>query len=157
MTFRESSKQCLEAVVLRHGSAEVNWLQRHVLVVSVLISTHYLDINTFAGCLIGGGSSINGGLYWYPASEDFSTDRGWPSSWSNYNQYLQMMQERLPSSDNTSPDGIRYLEQTMGVMQQVLDPMGFSQITLNDNPSYKDHSYGYSAYNVSTLVSSGDD
>ena len=62
-----------------------------------------------------------------------------------------MLQERLPSSDNTSPDGIRYLEQTMPVMQQVLEPIGFSQITLNDNPESKDHIFGYSAYNVSQL------
>lgn len=60
--------------------------------------------------------------------------------------------QRLPSSDNTSPDGIRYLEQTMPVMQSILDPMGFNQITINDNPNYKDHVYGYSAYNVSLAL-----
>ena len=37
----------------------------------------------------------------------------------------------------------------MPVMQQVLEPIGFSQITLNDNPESKDHIFGYSAYNVS--------
>lgn len=37
----------------------------------------------------------------------------------------------------------------MPVMQQMLGNLGFSQITLNDNPEFKDHAYGYSAYNVS--------
>ena len=63
-----------------------------------------------------------------------------------------MLKQRLPSSDNTSPDGIRYLEQVMPVMQDVLEPIGFQQITLNDNPSFKDHAFGYSAYNVSALL-----
>ncbi|EJD04707.1 cellobiose dehydrogenase [Fomitiporia mediterranea MF3/22] len=105
------------------------------------------DINTFAGCLVGGGTSINGALYWYPTSEDFSTARGWPSSWTNIGPYSAKLMARLPSTDNPSPDGVRYLDQTMGVMQQILNPMGFSQITLNDNVEFKDHAYGYSAYN----------
>ncbi|KAL5510993.1 hypothetical protein ACEPAG_3712 [Sanghuangporus baumii] len=105
------------------------------------------DITTFAGCLVGGGTSINGALYWYPTQEDFSTTRGWPSSWTNIDSYRQMLIQRLPSTDNPSPDGIRYLEQTMGVMQQLLTPLGFTQITINDNPEFKDHAYGYSAYN----------
>jgi len=32
-------------------------------------------------------------------------------------------------------------------MGQMLSPLGFTNITLNDNPSFKDHAYGYSAYN----------
>lgn len=63
-----------------------------------------------------------------------------------------MMMQRLPSSDNTSPDGIRYLEQTMPVMESILNSIGFQQITLNSNPNFKDHAYGYSAYNVSELL-----
>ena len=65
-----------------------------------------------------------------------------------------MLMERLPSTDNPSPDGVRYLEQTMPVMQQLLGSLGFSQITLNDNPEFKDHAYGYSAYNVSLCETS---
>ncbi len=58
--------------------------------------------------------------------------------------------QRLPSNDDTSPDGVRYLEQVFGVMSNVLTPMGFQNITLNSNPNFKDHAFGYSAYNVST-------
>ncbi|THH08759.1 hypothetical protein EW145_g2494 [Phellinidium pouzarii] len=105
------------------------------------------DINTFAGCLIGGGSSINGALYWYPNDLDFSTDRGWPSSWTNHQPYTQMLVDRLPATDNPSPDGVRYLEQTMPVMQSLLGSLGFRQITLNDDVSSRDHIYGYSGYN----------
>lgn len=87
-------------------------------------------------------------LYWYPTDWDFSTDRGWPENWTNHQPYTAMLEERLPSTDNPSPDGKRYLEETMTVMQSFLSTLGYNQITINNNTDYKDHSYGYSAWNV---------
>ncbi|KAK0437789.1 cellobiose dehydrogenase [Armillaria borealis] len=58
------------------------------------------DVNTFAGCLIGGGTSVNGALYWYPADSDFSTSQGWPSSWGNHAPYTAKLQARIPSTDH---------------------------------------------------------
>ncbi|KAI3611720.1 cellobiose dehydrogenase [Moniliophthora roreri] len=97
------------------------------------------DINTFAGCLVGGGTSINGALYWYPADIDFATSAGWPSSWANHNSYTNKLKERLPSTDAPSTDGKRYLEQTYDVVAQLLKGQNFEEITLNDNPNSKDH------------------
>ncbi|KAJ3740086.1 cellobiose dehydrogenase [Lentinula detonsa] len=106
------------------------------------------DITVFAGCLVGGGTSVNGALYWIPTSDDFSTATGWPSSWSNgkHDPYVAMMQERLPSTDHPSTDGERYLEQVYSVVGQLLNGQGYNNITINDNPNFKDHVYGYSAY-----------
>ena len=58
------------------------------------------------------------------------------------------MTARLPSTDHPSTDGLRYLEQTSVVVGELLAGQGYSQITINDNPNYKDHVYGYSAYDV---------
>ncbi|KAI8986846.1 hypothetical protein BD414DRAFT_545310 [Trametes punicea] len=104
------------------------------------------DINFFAGCLLGGGTSVNGALYWLPASDDFSTANGWPSSWGNHQPYTSKLTQRLPSTDHPSTDGQRYLEQSATVVSQLLNGQGYSQITINDNPDYKDHVYGYSAF-----------
>ncbi|KAK0463351.1 hypothetical protein IW261DRAFT_1625625 [Armillaria novae-zelandiae] len=104
------------------------------------------DVNTFAGCLIGGGTSVNGGLYWYPADSDFSTGQGWPSSWGNHAPYTAKLKARIPSTDHPSTDGVRYLEQTESVMAALLAPQGYRQATINDNPDSKDHVYGYSAF-----------
>ncbi|KAI0795146.1 hypothetical protein C8Q75DRAFT_530992 [Abortiporus biennis] len=104
------------------------------------------DITVFAGCLLGGGTSINGALYWYPATSDFSTAAGWPSSWTNHIPYTNMLKQRLPSTDHPSTDGKRYLEQVFNVTSQLLLGQGYSQITINDNPDYKDHAFGYSAF-----------
>jgi cellobiose dehydrogenase (acceptor) len=57
-----------------------------------------------------------------------------------------MLKARLPPTDAPSTDGKRYLEQTFSVVSQLLTPQGYSNITINDNPDYKDHVYGYSAY-----------
>lgn len=104
------------------------------------------DITVFAGCLLGGGTSINGALYWYPATSDFSTGAGWPSSWTNHQPYTSKLKARLPSTDHPSMDGKRYLTQAYDVAWQLLKNQGYNQITLNDNPDFKDHAFGYSAF-----------
>ena len=89
-----------------------------------------------------------GRLYWYPADIDFAPSQGWPSSWANHNTWTNKMKQRLPSTDHPSTDGKRYLEQSFDVVAQLLKGQNYQQITINDNPNYKDHVFGYSAYDV---------
>lgn len=77
---------------------------------------------------------------------DFATSNGWPSSWTNHSPYTTKMKARLPSTDHPSTDGKRYLEQTYDVASQILKGANYQNITLNDNPNFKDHSFGYSAF-----------
>ncbi|KAG6918092.1 substrate-specific activator of APC-dependent proteolysis [Tephrocybe rancida] len=107
------------------------------------------DINVFAGCLTGGGTSINGAsvLYFLPPYSDFAPTTGWPTSWGNHAPYTAKMVARLPSTDAPSTDGKRYLEQTFDVASTLLKGQGYQQVTINDNPDWKDHAFGYSAYN----------
>ncbi|OBZ78256.1 Cellobiose dehydrogenase [Grifola frondosa] len=86
------------------------------------------DINFFAGCLLGGGTSVNGALYWYPTDSDFSTNNGWPNSWG---------------TTNHTP---LYLEQSANVVMQLLNGQGYRQVTINNDVNSKDHVYGYSAF-----------
>ncbi|ETW75429.1 cellobiose dehydrogenase 1 [Heterobasidion irregulare TC 32-1] len=104
------------------------------------------DVTVFAGCLLGGGTSVNGALYWYPADLDFSTSNGWPSGWQAHQTYTDAMSSRLPSTDAPSTDGKRYLEQSFDVAQQLLNGQGYRQITINSDTNSKDHVYGYSSY-----------
>lgn len=90
-------------------------------------------------------------LYWYPNDNDFSTSMGWPASWGNHAPYTAAMKARLPSTDHPSTDGQRYLEQSFNVVSQLLQGQGYSQITINDNPDSKDHVFGYSAFDVSSI------
>ncbi|KAJ7740946.1 cellobiose dehydrogenase [Mycena maculata] len=104
------------------------------------------DITVFAGCLIGGGTSVNGALYWVPSDSDFSTTNGWPQEWTDHAPYTAAMVARLPPTDHPSTDGLRYLEQTSVVVGELLKNQGYSNVTINNVPDSKDHIYGYSAY-----------
>ncbi|KAJ7198737.1 cellobiose dehydrogenase [Mycena pura] len=104
------------------------------------------DITVFAGCLLGGGTSVNGALYWLPSDNDFSTQVGWPQQWTNHQPYTAMLKARLPPTDAPSKDGKRYLEQVSNVVADLLIPQGYRNVTINDSPNAKDHVYGYSAY-----------
>ncbi len=87
-------------------------------------------------------------LYWIPRDADFSTNAGWPSSWTSHAQYTAKLEERLPSTDAPSTDGLRYLEQVTDVVGELLDSQGYTQVTINDDPNNKDKVYGYSAFDV---------
>ncbi|KAJ7489446.1 cellobiose dehydrogenase [Mycena latifolia] len=104
------------------------------------------DITVFAGCLVGGGTSVNGALYWLPSDSDFSTNNGWPTQWGNHAPYTAALKARLPPTDAPSRDGKRYLEQTSTVVSQLLNSQGYRNVTINDSPNSKDHIYGYAAY-----------
>ncbi|KAJ7864972.1 cellobiose dehydrogenase [Mycena olivaceomarginata] len=104
------------------------------------------DINVFAGCLLGGGGSVNGALYWLPSDQDFSTASGWPQEWTNHQSYTNALKARLPPTDAPSTDGKRYLEEVSNVVAKLLIPQGYRNVTINNVPDDKDHIYGYSAY-----------
>ncbi|KAJ7137276.1 the flavin domain of cellobiose dehydrogenase [Mycena filopes] len=104
------------------------------------------DISVWAGCLIGGGGSVNAGLYWYASDSDFSLASGWPAGWQNHAPYTAKVTSRLPTTDHPSTDGKRYLEQSSTVMGQLLNSQGYSQTTINANPNAKEHVYGFSSY-----------
>jgi cellobiose dehydrogenase (acceptor) len=143
-TFLDCSRPCSE-MVTRTGGARVCL---SFTVPPELFTYTIPDINVFAGCLLGGGTAINGGLYWYPPDSDFSVANGWPSSWTNHSPYTNKMKARLPSTDVPSPDGKRYLVQLYNVMRDLLQPLGYRNLTINNAPNEKDHVFGYSAFNV---------
>lgn len=87
-------------------------------------------------------------LYWYPTYNDFSSAAGWPASWNNHGPYTAKLTARLPGTDHPSTDGKRYLEQTFDVASQLLRVQGYTNITINSNPDFKDHVFGYSEFAV---------
>ncbi|KAF8605228.1 cellobiose dehydrogenase [Ceratobasidium sp. AG-I] len=106
------------------------------------------DVLPFAGCLVGGGTAINGLLYWYPTDAEFDTSNGWPSGWQTPGAYVDKVKARLPSTDTPSTDGKRYLTQVYDVVKSLLDKQNYSGITINSNANAKDHVYGNPAYYV---------
>ncbi|KAF8610371.1 the flavin domain of cellobiose dehydrogenase [Ceratobasidium sp. AG-I] len=97
-------------------------------------------------CIVGGGTAINSMLYWYPTDDDFATTNNWPPGWQKIAPYISKLQSRLPSTDNPSADGKRYLTQVYDVFKGVLDAQRYKSITINDQRNKKDKVYGYSAF-----------
>ncbi|KDQ11151.1 hypothetical protein BOTBODRAFT_467653 [Botryobasidium botryosum FD-172 SS1] len=106
------------------------------------------DIASLAGCLIGGGTSVNAALYWLSPDRDWGTISGWPSGWSaaDLAPAQAKMKARIPGTDNPSPDGVRYLDQAYNLLAQVLGRSGYRNITINGTPNSKDKIYGHSAF-----------
>nr|WFD55757.1 cellobiose dehydrogenase [Coprinellus micaceus] len=104
------------------------------------------DINVFAGCILGGGTAINGGLYWYPPDSDFAPANGWPESWKNHQTHTNKLKQRIPGTDRPSTDGKRYLEETYSVVERLLRPIGYRDAVINDYPNFKEKVFGYSAF-----------
>jgi hypothetical protein len=91
-------------------------------------------------------------LYWYPTDAEFATSNGWPSGWQTPGTYLEKLKARLPSTDTPSTDGKRYMTQVYDIVKSLLDKQNYSGITINNNPSAKDHVYGNPAYYVSNIL-----
>ncbi|KAG8697384.1 hypothetical protein FRC08_006563 [Ceratobasidium sp. 394] len=106
------------------------------------------DVLPFAGCLVGGGTAINGLLYWYPTDAEFATSNGWPSGWQTPSDYIAKVKARLPSTDTPSTDGKRYLTQVYDVTKAILTKQGYQETTINNNPNAKDHVVGNPAYYI---------
>ncbi|KAG8725176.1 hypothetical protein FRC09_006799 [Ceratobasidium sp. 395] len=106
------------------------------------------DITTRAGCLVGGGTAINGILYWYPTDFEYSTSNGWPNGWQSVSPYLNKVRARLPSTDNPSEDGKRYLNEVYDVMGSILKKQGYKAIVANDQRNNKDHVYTHTNYYI---------
>ncbi|QRV90448.1 GMC oxidoreductase [Ceratobasidium sp. AG-Ba] len=105
-----------------------------------------IDITTFAGCVVGGGTAINGLLYWYPPDIEYSTTNGWPTGWQSIGAYVNKLKARLPATETPSSDGKLYLIQVYDVVKSLLDKQGYSQYVINDSPNTKDHAYGRPGY-----------
>ncbi|KAF8743209.1 Cellobiose dehydrogenase, partial [Rhizoctonia solani] len=106
------------------------------------------DIQAGAACLIGGGTAVNGLLYWYPTDVEWDTSNGWPKGWQQPNAALNKVKARLPSTDIPSTDGKRYLTQVYDVVKSILKTQNYSAITINEDRNSKNRIYGHPNYYI---------
>ncbi|OBT67703.1 hypothetical protein VE03_03484 [Pseudogymnoascus sp. 23342-1-I1] len=104
------------------------------------------DIDQMAGCVLGGGTAVNSGLWWNPNPEDWDYD--FPEGWKSTDMASASSRvfSRIPGTDHPSMDGQRYLQTGFDVITQGLSGAGWTSVTANDVPDQKNRTYAHTPY-----------
>ncbi|KAI1336375.1 fungal cellulose binding domain-containing protein [Xylariaceae sp. FL0016] len=104
------------------------------------------DTDQMAGCVLGGGTAINAGLWWKPYGLDW--DYNFPAGWKaeDMADATERVFSRIPGTDTPSQDGMRYLQQGFDVISGGLASSGWEQVTANDVPDQKNHTFAHTPY-----------
>jgi cellobiose dehydrogenase (acceptor) len=104
------------------------------------------DLDQVAGCVLGGGTAVNAGLWWKPHETDWDVlfPTGWKSS--DMANATNAVFTRIPGTDHPSMDGKLYLQQGFDVLTSGLAKGGWKNVTANDSPNAKNHTYAHTAY-----------
>ncbi|BCS19750.1 cellobiose dehydrogenase [Aspergillus puulaauensis] len=104
------------------------------------------DNDQMAGCVVGGGTAVNSGLWWKPYSKDF--DEGFPEGWKydDVSGSVAKVFDRIPGTITPSTDSKLYLQEGPSVIMNGLLANGWEMSSFNDAPEQKYRSVGYSPY-----------
>ncbi|KAL1839743.1 hypothetical protein VTJ49DRAFT_1209 [Mycothermus thermophilus] len=100
------------------------------------------DMDQMAGCVLGGGTAVNAGLWFKPYSLDW--DYLFPSGWKarDVQQAISRVFSRIPGTDTPSQDGKRYYHEGFEVLASGLSSGGWSRVTANQAPDSKNRTFG---------------
>ncbi|KAF2187557.1 GMC oxidoreductase [Zopfia rhizophila CBS 207.26] len=113
------------------------------------------DTAQVAGCILGGGTTVNGMGFIRPPSFDFGEmwPQGW--QWTDVEPSAARFYERNPGTTSPSADGKYYDNAVWDVMSKELSAVGWKQVDTNDEPDEKFQIYSYPATNVANGRRSG--
>lgn len=96
-----------------------------------------------AGCILGGGTAVNAGLWWKPNPSDW--DVNFPAGWkaSDMASATERVFSRIPGTDHPSMDGKRYLQSGFDVVSEGLAAAGWKGVTANDVPAEKNRTFAH--------------
>ncbi|RGP81314.1 cellobiose dehydrogenase [Fusarium longipes] len=99
------------------------------------------DTDQMAGCVLGGGTAINAGLWWRPnpADWDFNFPDGWKAK--DMSKFEERVFSRIPGTSVPSMDGKLYLDQGFKVVAGALSKAGWKEVTANKEPAAKNRTY----------------
>lgn len=104
------------------------------------------DVDQMAGCVLGGGTAVNAGLWWKPHPADWDTN--FPAGW----QFKDLVSatskvfSRIPGTTHPSMDGKRYLSQGFDMLGGSLASAGWKFIVPNEHPEQKHKTFGHSTF-----------
>lgn len=94
-----------------------------------------------AGCVLGGGTAVNAGLFFKPPDRDWNDN--FPAGWKATDMVASMNKvfTRIPSTDNPSMNGVRFLQEAYNVLSAVFKPAGWTEVTANSVPNQKNRTF----------------
>ncbi|KAK3494806.1 uncharacterized protein B0T23DRAFT_118243 [Neurospora hispaniola] len=104
------------------------------------------DTDQMAGCVLGGGTAINAGLWYKPYTKDW--DYLFPSGWkgSDIAGATSRALSRIPGTTTPSQDGKRYLQQGFEVLASGLKASGWKEVDSLKDSEQKNRTFSHTSY-----------
>ena len=114
--------------------------------------TEYMcnDTAGFAGCVLGGGVTVNYMVFVHPPEHDFNDNTNWPKGWkwNDLKSAADRLYNRNPGTILPSADGKRYDQGLYTVLSKFLDKLGWKSVDMISDPNYKYQVYSYPSWNI---------
>ncbi|KAL5601056.1 hypothetical protein BROUX41_005885 [Berkeleyomyces rouxiae] len=104
------------------------------------------DTDQMAGCLLGGGTAVNAGLWWkpYPLDWDYNFPEGWKSA--DMAGSTEKVFSRIPGTIAPSMDGKRYRDEGFNAISNGLTEAGWKGVNALEEPAEKNHTFTHTPY-----------
>ncbi|KAI1756363.1 cellobiose dehydrogenase [Xylaria castorea] len=105
------------------------------------------DTDQMAGCVLGGGTAVNAGLWWKANPKDW--DENFPAGWhdGDLKAATQKVFQRIPGTTKPSVDGKVYFSQGVNLLSSALKKGGWTAVDVpNNSPGAKNRTYGPTTY-----------
>lgn len=104
------------------------------------------DTEQMEGCVLGGGTAVNAGLWWQANPKDW--DYNFPEGWRNKDMEgaTKRVFNRIPGTIAPSMDGKLYQHEGFDVLAGGLNASGWNYVIPNDHPDKKNRTYGHTTY-----------
>ncbi|KAK4239955.1 cellobiose dehydrogenase [Achaetomium macrosporum] len=104
------------------------------------------DTDQMAGCVLGGGTAVNAGLWWKPNAKDW--DYNWPGGWKSKDLAAATSRvfSRIPGTWHPSMDGKLYRQEGYDVLTSGLAKSGWKQVVANDSPNQKNRTFAHTHF-----------
>jgi cellobiose dehydrogenase (acceptor) len=113
------------------------------------------DVPQMAGCILGGGATVNGMAFIRPPRDDFGS--AWPTGWQweDVEASANRVYERNPGTILPSSDGKYYNYEVYDIMSKELAAAGWNEVDSNEDPNDKKKVYGHAVVNVQNGLRAG--
>lgn len=115
------------------------------------------DTEGIAGCVLGGGVTLNYMVFVRPPAHDFDDNTNWPEGWKwkDIEPAAQRLYERNPGTVLPSSDGKRYDQNLYTVVSGFLSNLGWKSVNMLTQPNEKHKVYSYPSWNILNEIRAG--